>query len=192
MGAWFDGILVYNTQMEKRESNRGKPGRKVNRDARSGRVRQSSSNPHNQDFRCENCQSPVSANAYLAGVQNRNHCPYCLWSKHVDSKEAGDRLAACKGQMRPVGLTLKKTRKKYGPETGELMLIHQCKECAKFSINRIAADDINSRVIEVFKSSFNLDPEIKARLEEQDIHLLTEQDASEVHTQLYGNAGEDE
>jgi hypothetical protein len=47
-------------------------------------------------------------------VRNRNHCPYCLWSRCLDLFRAGDRLSACKAPMQPVGLALKHTRKKYG------------------------------------------------------------------------------
>ena len=32
-------------------------------------------NPQNVDFACVHCQQYVSANAVLAGVYNRNHCP---------------------------------------------------------------------------------------------------------------------
>src|SRR5512139_2755149 len=94
------------------------------------------------DFRCLACGYLVSAQPVVSGVHNRNHCPYCLWSRHLDLYEAGDRLAACKAGMRPVGLTLKRSRDKYGGQAaGELMLVHQCSECGKLSINRIAADD---------------------------------------------------
>ena len=58
----------------------------------------------NADFRCQHCGAYVSASRVLSGVSNRNHCPYCLWSRHLDLFEAGDRLAACKAPMRPVGL----------------------------------------------------------------------------------------
>src|SRR5512133_632213 len=77
----------------------------------------------NRDFKCNHCRQHVSAASFLSGVVNRNHCPYCLWSRHLDYYKPGDRLAACKAKMRPVGLTLKATRKKYSPESqGELML----------------------------------------------------------------------
>jgi hypothetical protein len=169
-------------------SGRGsRPRQKV-----SPRGRQSAFNQHNQDFRCGYCQAFVSADSLLAGVKNRNHCPYCLRSKHVDSKEAGDRLAACKGLMHPVGLTIKKTRKKYGPETGELMLIHRCEACSRLSINRIAADDSSERVIEVFKNSFTLEPELKVGLEESGIQPLAQGDEAEVRKQLFGSSPSEE
>jgi hypothetical protein len=143
-------------------------------------------NRHNQDFRCGHCLNLISANFVLAGVKNRNHCPICLWSKHVDSQEAGDRLAACKGLMKPIGLTLKKTRKKYGPGTGELMLVHECSDCGKLSINRIAADDDVERIFEIFNASKEIDTAVKARLEESEIAFLSEEDRQELRAQLLG------
>jgi hypothetical protein len=83
----------------------------------------------------------VVADPFFSGVQHRNHCPYCLWSRHLDHEKAGDRLSACKAGMRPIGLTYKRTRKKYGDQRGEMMLVHLCLDCGKVSLNRVAADD---------------------------------------------------
>src|SRR5215475_14044587 len=106
------------------------------------------------DFRCTHCHNMVSAMRLLSGVNNRNHCPYCLWSCHLDLFVAGDRLSACKGQMKPIGLTMKKSRNKYRLEArGELMLIHQCVECSDISINRIAADDDPDSILSTFQDS---------------------------------------
>lgn len=138
-------------------------------------------------FRCAHCHYQVSASHLLAGVQNRNHCPYCLWSRHVDSLKAGDRLASCKAEMKPIGLTLKATRKKYGPaKAGELMLIHQCQGCGKISINRIAADDTPARLLEVFHASFDLAEEVKGQLVESGIAMLLPEDEQIVGEQLFG------
>jgi hypothetical protein len=78
-------------------------------------------------FICKHCGYFVSSDATLAGVGNRNHCPYCLWSRHLDLYHAGDRLCACKAPMRPLGLVEKRTGKKYG-NPGELLLAHICTE----------------------------------------------------------------
>ena len=119
------------------------------------------------DFECGHCRLHVSAELRRSGVQNRNHCPYCLWSKHVDLRAAGDRLCACKGPMRPVGLALKRTKKKYAPDTarGELMLVHQCAACAAFSLNRVAADDSPQRLMEVLQASLAQPPEVGEGIE---------------------------
>jgi hypothetical protein len=131
------------------------------------------------DFVCLVCHNFVSAEAALSGVHNRNHCPYCLSSRHLDLYKAGDRLSACKARMRPMALTLKRTGKKYNqPNQGEMMLIHLCDECGKLSINRIAADDDIETVLEIFEGSRKLGAEMKSLLTESGISLL---DAGDVH-----------
>jgi len=139
------------------------------------------------DFNCLHCGQLVLANSRISGVQNRNHCPYCLYSRHVDLHAAGDRLSACMGPMKPLGLTLKKTNKKYArPGQGELMLIHQCESCGKFSINRIAADDDTQTIWELFLRSEALDDAARQGLQHDAIDLLQAADAELVKTQLYG------
>ncbi len=100
-------------------------------------------------FICKNCKKEVSET--VLGVQHRNHCPFCLWSKHVDKQFAGDRLEMCHGLMEPTGLTFKKVKPdKYGKERiGELMLVHECQSCDKVTINRIAGDDDPNKIMEL-------------------------------------------
>lgn len=50
-----------------------------------------------EDFICEHCGTSVVGNGFT------NHCPKCLWSKHVDV-DPGDRLAECGGMMEPVSI----------------------------------------------------------------------------------------
>jgi hypothetical protein len=137
-------------------------------------------------FICAHCRGFVSSEPGLSGVQNRNHCPYCLYSRHLDLHEAGDRLSACKAPMRPVGLTIKAACKKYGPNRGELMLIHVCEECKALSINRIAADDDPHRLMNVFEGSLCLDARLFARLESERIKILKALDRESVYAQLFG------
>ena len=137
------------------------------------------------DFICGHCHNIVLASHALSGVNNRNHCPWCLWSCHLDLFPAGDRLSACKGQMKPIGLTMKKSRNKYRLESGgELMLIHECIECGDLSINRIAADDDPDSVMEVFNDSLALSRQLLLRCEEQGIMVLN--DVERIYIQLYG------
>ena len=143
------------------------------------------------DFTCSRCRSMVSAAHWLSGVNNRNHCPYCLWSCHMDLFAAGDRLSACRGQMKPIALTMKKGRNKYRLEArGELMLVHECVECRSLSINRIAADDDLSTVIEVFHASLMLSHQMYVACEQNGIHVLKGEDGDHLHTQLYGRTVE--
>lgn len=144
-------------------------------------------NSSDKDYRCIHCGYYVSATTYLSGVANRNHCPYCLRSRHMDHTKPGDRLAACKEKMDPIGLTIKRTAKKYARENqGELMLIHQCTGCGKVSINRIAADDIPQVIYEVFEDSFNLDQQDRKLLESAGIRILSVKESSIVQTRLFG------
>ncbi len=139
------------------------------------------------DFRCAHCRAIVSCAHLLSGVNNRNHCPYCLWSCHLDLYVAGDRLCACKAPMRPIGLTMKKGRNKYQREPrGELMLIHECVECRTLSINRIAADDDSETVISVFQQSLTRSHELHTICMGQRIDPLNIKDREIIYTQLYG------
>jgi ribosome biogenesis GTPase len=81
-------------------------------------------------FKCGHCSFIVSCEA--EGTKQRNHCPTCLWSKHLDALP-GDRLAACGGQMEPVSVWVK--------SKGEWALIHRCLSCGAFHSNRVAGDD---------------------------------------------------
>ena len=137
------------------------------------------------DFKCAHCQVIVSSAHFLSAVNNRNHCPYCLWSCHLDLYAAGDRLSACKGQMKPIGLTMKLGRNKYRLDKGgELMLIHHCIECGSLSINRIAADDDSSTIYLVFQSS--IQSHIHILCEGYGIIALKSTDSDVLHMQLFG------
>jgi hypothetical protein len=144
---------------------------------------------NNNGFQCLHCHFYVFTDPILAGVNNRNHCPYCLWSRHLDLYEAGDRLAVCKATMQPIGLTLKRTRKKYGrAQNGELMLIHRCADCGKISVNRIAADDDAASLYEIYQRSVQLDGHMKTKLITGGIHALGAGDGNIVQAQLFGQS----
>lgn len=82
------------------------------------------------DFVCRSCGARVSAESW--GTTQRNHCPHCLCSVHLDNMP-GDRSASCGGVMEPIGVWVKKN--------GEWAIIHRCRECGKICANRIAGDD---------------------------------------------------
>lgn len=48
-----------------------------------------------EDFRCFHCHKGVKGTGYT------DHCPYCLWSLHVDINP-GDRSSSCRGEMAPI------------------------------------------------------------------------------------------
>jgi hypothetical protein len=139
-----------------------------------------------QSFRCFNCGQEIPVNQYM-GTANRNHCPHCLWSKHVD-QNPGDRKSDCHCSMEPIGLTFKQEGlDKYGNlRQGELMVIHRCLKDDKISINRIAADDDPEKILEVFQQSLTLNSETKEKIQNLGINLLTQKDEDEIRTQLFG------
>ncbi len=143
----------------------------------------------NGGFRCNHCSGWVTTSEYI-GTHHRNHCPSCLWSKHVDLKKAGDRKASCGAGMEPVGLTFKQEGfDKYGrPRQGELMVIHHCtnQECGKISINRIAGDDNPAVILKVFEASQTMDRGLRDDIINAGIKLLTKSDEEEIRTQLFG------
>jgi len=81
-------------------------------------------------FRCVVCHWQVDAVAF--GTSHRNHCPRCLWSRHLDD-EPGDRRCACRSPMEPIAIEVRKD--------GEWSLVHRCTGCNAIRTNRIAGDD---------------------------------------------------
>ena len=90
-------------------------------------------------FRCVHCKMLVGP--VPSGGKNRNHCPSCLYSRHVDAKTPGDRRSDCGRSMAPIGAF---TRRK-----GEYVIVHRCLECGFERQNRIAADDNFDLVLEL-------------------------------------------
>ena len=138
-------------------------------------------------FTCNHCHKPVEITDYM-GTSHRNHCPFCLWSTHVDWKSPGDRNAKCGALMEPIALTFKKeTIDKFGKKIqGELMVIHLCSFCGKISTNRLSADDGTDVVLELFEKTIISSDEIKEKVGEEGIKLLEKKDEEEVRTQLFG------
>lgn len=81
-------------------------------------------------FTCAFCGKKVDLSA--PGTKNRNHCPFCLHSLHVDIA-SGDRKSACNGIMSPIG--------KFFKDDGEEMIVHKCNKCGFVRWNRVAGDD---------------------------------------------------
>jgi hypothetical protein len=76
------------------------------------------------------CGQPVVPETY--GTAHRNHCPWCLWSRHLDDTP-GDRAAACGGAMEPIAVWVR--------QGSEWAIIHRCRKCGELHSNRIAGDD---------------------------------------------------
>ena len=77
-----------------------------------------------EDFQCENCGQYVEGDGYT------NHCPKCLWSKHVDI-DPGDRMSTCGKMMEPIEVVIKQ---------GMHSITHRC-VCGKTILNKVAKND---------------------------------------------------
>lgn len=86
-----------------------------------------------EDFTCEHCGAPVKGSGYT------NHCPKCLWGKHVDVNP-GDRAESCKGMMEPIAI-----------EGGvdAYRIIHRCTKCGVERPIGVAADDDKEALLQV-------------------------------------------
>lgn len=87
-----------------------------------------------EDFTCEHCGNFVRGNGYT------NHCPHCLYSKHVDVNP-GDRAASCGGLMEPVAA---------GIERDRYFVVQRCRECGKLLRNKVAAQDDHAVIRQYF------------------------------------------
>ncbi|MEM1330877.1 MAG: RNHCP domain-containing protein [Planctomycetota bacterium] len=82
------------------------------------------------DFVCSHCKSHVPGVSF--GTKHRNHCPLCLWSRHVD-ESPGDRACLCRAPMEPIAIAVR--------EGDEWAIVHRCTACGAVRTNRIAGDD---------------------------------------------------
>lgn len=96
------------------------------------------STPCNDSFTCRFCGAKVMPEN--AGTTQRNHCPVCLMSVHLDN-EPGDREADCGGLMELIAVWVR--------NGGEWAIVHRCKRCGKLSSNRVAADDSPLKLMSV-------------------------------------------
>ena len=90
-----------------------------------------------EEFICENCGMKITKLGYTA----RDHCNYCLYSKHVDINP-GDRLNDCKGLLKPIEIEKFKDTYK---------IIYKCEKCGQLHKNIMANDDNMDKIIEISK-----------------------------------------
>jgi hypothetical protein len=89
-----------------------------------------------EDFNCLNCGLKVKGDGYT------NHCPICLWSRHMDINP-GDRANTCQGMMEPIGVIKK----------GEVYyLTHRCQLCKKTANIKVQPNDNFELVLKISQS----------------------------------------
>jgi len=84
-----------------------------------------------EDFICEHCGAEVIGDGYT------NHCPKCLWSKHVDV-DPGDRAAPCGGMMDPIQIE---------GSTPQYVITHVCGSCGFTRRNKVQKYDEGAAII---------------------------------------------
>ena len=90
---------------------------------------------NDQGFVCEKCGKSVEPLKYTS----RDHCPNCLYSKHVDIYP-GDRANHCKGLLVPIGLEI--NQKGY-------VIVYKCEKCGNMKKNKSANDDNYELIIQL-------------------------------------------
>ncbi len=83
-----------------------------------------------EDFTCAQCGQAVTGDGYT------NHCPRCLWSRHVDDAP-GDRAALCQGMMRPVGSERR---------GGDFFVTQECVVCGFRRKNKLRDDEMDALI----------------------------------------------
>lgn len=99
----------------------------------------------NARFTCANCGKEILP---LTNGSVRNHCPYCLYSLHVDIYP-GDRACGCSGLMAPVSI-------RYHSKKG-WQIVHRCLTCGFERANRTAENteqsDSMEEILKIIKRS---------------------------------------
>jgi len=67
-----------------------------------------------ENFICEVCGEKIIGNG------TTDHCPNCLWGKHVDEEVPGDRASMCKGLMRPMAAEY---------QNDNFKILYKCESC---------------------------------------------------------------
>ena len=86
-----------------------------------------------EDFTCGHCDKEVKGTGYT------NHCPNCLWSRHVDVNP-GDRASKCGGMMEPVSAEAEKD---------SYIIANRCVRCGHIKRNTSAPNDDFDRIAEI-------------------------------------------
>lgn len=97
-----------------------------------------------ENFVCEVCGEKVIGNG------TTDHCPNCLWGKHVDEAIPGDRASQCRGLMKPVASEYKEDR---------FRIFYKCQKCnhqfwVKAAENTKNKNDNRELLMELLKNSY--------------------------------------
>jgi Zn finger protein HypA/HybF involved in hydrogenase expression len=96
-----------------------------------------------EEFKCENCGEYIKPLGYTA----RDHCPHCLYSKHVDNNP-GDRECNCHGLLKPIAIENFKDSYK---------IVYRCEKCKSIKKNIVANDDNMDLIIDIMSNPINIE-----------------------------------
>ncbi len=94
---------------------------------------------NDNEFVCENCGKKVEK----LGYTSRDHCNYCLCSKHVDINP-GDRAENCHGLLEPIDIEINSKK--------GMVVVYKCKKCNAIKRNIVAKDDNMEVVYEIMRN----------------------------------------
>jgi rubrerythrin len=89
-----------------------------------------------EDFTCGHCGREVRGTGYT------NHCPNCLWSRHVDVNP-GDRASRCRGMMEPISVDVEKD---------SYVITHRCIVCGYIKKNVAAPEDSFDEIAKLIRT----------------------------------------
>ncbi len=90
-----------------------------------------------EDFTCEHCGAEIKGDGYT------DHCPHCLWGKHVDINP-GDRANTCGGELEPIWAEAKRDNYNIG---------YRCQKCGQTLHNRSHKDDDFSTILKIVENN---------------------------------------
>lgn len=90
-------------------------------------------------FICRHCGKEVKP----LGYTSRDHCPYCLYSIHIDNIP-GDRANNCLGDLVPISIE-NNNKKGY-------VIVYKCNKCGEIKRNKSANDDDFETILEVSRN----------------------------------------
>lgn len=94
-----------------------------------------------EEFACEHCGAKVDK----LGYTSRDHCPKCLYSKHIDINP-GDRQETCHGALEPISVEIN-AKKGY-------VIVYRCEKCGMIKKNKAAEDDDMNLIIKLTSNQY--------------------------------------
>ncbi len=98
-----------------------------------------------ENFTCIVCGGKVKGNGFT------DHCPQCLFSKHLD-ENPGDRRATCGGLMEPFAAEIKSEK---------IIIYYQCQKCGFRHRVKAAKNDNFEAILKLASRPFILQKEKK-------------------------------